>query len=159
MILKLTWFYYLVESKGQLLVIRRVTLIDCKGRRCCTTRFDVLELNVKTGDVKQVKSLRNRSIFIGLNSSFSVEVDRSLSHGGFKANCIYYTDDQVESKYTRSAFGCGFKDYVYSLSDEKFDSFYQGPSQLIIGEWRTSTTYMGRISYFYMIILSFTCTY
>lgn len=122
-------FFYLVESQGKLLAICLVTLRNVVRRRSCTTHFEVFELDVKTGKVEEVQSLGNTSIFIGSNSSFSVEVNEShsVSHG-FKPNCIYYTDDQDISPFATSANG--FEAYVYDFKTEKFDSYYRGPSQL-----------------------------
>ncbi|KAA8522322.1 hypothetical protein F0562_013317 [Nyssa sinensis] len=52
--------------------------------------FQVLELNVRNGKWVKVESLGNRALFLGCNSSFSVEASDIT---GCKANCIYFTDD------------------------------------------------------------------
>ncbi|KAL2903215.1 hypothetical protein RDABS01_001925 [Bienertia sinuspersici] len=96
------WFYNLVVSGGQLLVVRMVIKYEVRYRtdqqpkcRMRPTRFEVFELHVNNGNINQVLSLGNRSIFIGFNnSSFSVSVSVSVKAHGFKPNCIYYTDVQ-----------------------------------------------------------------
>ncbi|XP_021757471.1 uncharacterized protein LOC110722509 [Chenopodium quinoa] len=118
------WFHYLVESSGKLLVIRQVTrqeITTSKRRhifRFQTIRFEVFELNVMAGELNEVSSLGNRTIFLGLNSSFSVESSR-----GFKPNCIYYTDDSPRSTPCQTPGrhgGC-----LYNLTNGKFeDHFY-----------------------------------
>uniref|UniRef100_A0A803LRW5 arginine--tRNA ligase n=1 Tax=Chenopodium quinoa TaxID=63459 RepID=A0A803LRW5_CHEQI len=77
------YYYYLVESVGQLLVIRQVMGIDIPTMdydtpwlypRRLTRRFEVFELNVDDGMLEKVPSLGNKSVFIGASSSYSIEV-------------------------------------------------------------------------------------
>ncbi|KAL2903218.1 hypothetical protein RDABS01_001928 [Bienertia sinuspersici] len=65
------WFYNLVVSGGQLLVVRMVIKYEVRYRtnqqpkcRMRPTRFEVFELDVNNGNINQVLSLGNRSIFI-----------------------------------------------------------------------------------------------
>lgn len=52
--------------------------------------FVVFELDFKSETWTKVKDLGNRAIFLGLNSSFSIEMlDSSIC----KRNCIYFTND------------------------------------------------------------------
>ncbi|XP_050147593.1 F-box protein At2g26160-like [Malus sylvestris] len=74
---------YLVESAGALLLVTRSFIP--------TFEFRVFEVPLSNGDWSddaRVKSLGNRTLFLGYNSSFSVE----SSNYGCKANCIYYTN-------------------------------------------------------------------
>ncbi|XP_021733586.1 uncharacterized protein LOC110700368 [Chenopodium quinoa] len=92
------WYYYLVESAGQLLVIRQVIIhlnwYMIHITSCETKRFEVLELDVKDGKVKEVTNLGDRAIFTGSNSSFSVQVP-AHSNPGITANTIFNLDDRV----------------------------------------------------------------
>ena len=64
--------FYLVESAGSLLVVSR------EGKSCDhdygTTGFRVFELDEEDGMWERVNSLGNRALFLGHNSSFSVQV-------------------------------------------------------------------------------------
>ncbi|KAL2928338.1 hypothetical protein RDABS01_019652 [Bienertia sinuspersici] len=131
----INWLYHLVESVGKLLVVRQVLKYDVilspdnndkKTKYMCRTlKFEVLELDVKNGNIKQVPSLGNRSIFIGFNSNFSADV--SSAHG-FKPNCIYYTDDLSICLWKGPARG-GRNHCLFNLSKRKFQRiFYTGPS-------------------------------
>lgn len=74
---------YLVESPGALLLVTRSFVP--------TVEFRVFEVPLSNGDWSdgaEVKSLGTRTLFLGYNSSFSVE----SSNSGCKANCIYYTN-------------------------------------------------------------------
>ncbi|KAB2637585.1 F-box protein [Pyrus ussuriensis x Pyrus communis] len=71
---------YLVESPGALLLVTRSFVP--------TVEFRVFEVPLSNGDWSdgaEVKSLGTRTLFLGYNSSFSVE----SSNYGCKANCIY----------------------------------------------------------------------
>ncbi|KAK9733862.1 hypothetical protein RND81_04G097500 [Saponaria officinalis] len=68
-----------------LFVFRELEDRDTLELRC----FKVWEINVDTGEVKTVTSLGNRALFLGHNSSFSVEACPPVS----RPNCIYYTDN------------------------------------------------------------------
>uniref|UniRef100_A0A803LWA2 KIB1-4 beta-propeller domain-containing protein n=1 Tax=Chenopodium quinoa TaxID=63459 RepID=A0A803LWA2_CHEQI len=119
-----SWCHYLVESLGQLLVVRQALIIDKINLRRWTKRFEVLELNVKDGQVKKVQSLGNRAIFVGMNSSFSVDVS---GVSGFKPNCIYNTDDRVTKKWSGCKFYCS-DTCIYNLTDGRWYKLDYGSS-------------------------------
>ncbi|XP_021762971.1 uncharacterized protein LOC110727699 [Chenopodium quinoa] len=124
------FFYYLVKSQGQLLIIGQVVryfAMKYKPRRC-TTRFELLELNVDNGKVKEVSRLGNRAFFIGPNnSSFSVEVSPSLANG-FMSNCVYFVDIQ-EHGPCKGPGRDGRDHCVYNLASSKFERrFYNDHS-------------------------------
>ncbi|KAL9235678.1 hypothetical protein vseg_010419 [Gypsophila vaccaria] len=117
---------YLVESAGKLLFVWR-ELEDRDEITVDLRCFKVWEINVDTGDAEIVTNLGNRALFLGNNSSFSVEACPPVS----KSNCIYYTDNYHHNhllfpeEITRCDMG------VYDLSvGRKIEDFYQGPSCL-----------------------------
>ncbi|XP_056688930.1 F-box protein SKIP23-like [Spinacia oleracea] len=128
------YLYYLVESVGQLLVIRQVMWVNTNHHWCrrCTVKFEVLELNVDTGKVTEVTSLGNRAVFVGSNSSFSVEV--SPAHNYFKPNCIYKCDDYVTCRQSgcrdEAEDGC-----IYNLTDGKFEKLYDFAKCNTLHQW------------------------
>ncbi|TXG50392.1 hypothetical protein EZV62_022916 [Acer yangbiense] len=71
---------YLVESAGKLLVVaRHVVFVEDEFNSLRlvaygTDAFHVLEVDLSSNKWSQVKNLGNRSLFLGENSSFSVEV-------------------------------------------------------------------------------------
>ncbi|XP_074276078.1 putative F-box protein At5g55150 [Silene latifolia] len=79
---------YLVESNGVLLLVLR-ELEDYDAYTLELGCFTVCEIDVDTGEATEKKSLGNRALFLGHNSSFSVEASPPIC----KPNCIYYTDN------------------------------------------------------------------
>ncbi|KAK9756794.1 hypothetical protein RND81_01G121800 [Saponaria officinalis] len=77
---------YLVELDNILFVIRRRILLDKRDGKYKTWNFVVWEVNVESTETKQTKNLRDKAVFLGHNSSFSIKAK------GCKPNCIYYTD-------------------------------------------------------------------
>ncbi|KAK9733865.1 hypothetical protein RND81_04G097800 [Saponaria officinalis] len=117
---------YLVESAGKLLFVLRELEDqdeDTLELRC----FKVWEIDVDTGEVKTVTSLGNRALFLGHNSSFSVEACPPVS----RPNCIYYTDnyDHNHLLFPETITRCDMGVYDLSLG-RKIGEFYQGPSRL-----------------------------
>ncbi|KAJ7961485.1 F-box protein [Quillaja saponaria] len=92
---------YLVESSGKLLAVLRTggqarslfegSTIYSYG----TAPFLVFELNISNRSCTRLESLENRALFVGRNSSISVN---ALNICGCKANSIYFTDDANESR-------------------------------------------------------------
>ncbi|XP_021735877.1 putative F-box protein At5g55150 [Chenopodium quinoa] len=128
---------YLVEAESTLLVIHRYVhlagdddepdypKIDEAHYR--TTKFEIYELDVDNWKAKEVEGVGKRAIFVGLGSS-TFSVDASLDKCGCKANCIYFTDDNIEA-YCSSKLGGGSDMGVYRLDEKIIDRFYKGPSQ------------------------------
>ncbi|KAJ7958183.1 F-box protein [Quillaja saponaria] len=55
-----------------------------------TLRFDVYMLNENSRRWTQVRSLGNKALLLGYNRGICLSASK---HPGFKANCIYFTDD------------------------------------------------------------------
>lgn len=111
---------YLVECLGRLLVvIRNVRLRDYEKQVYGTSRFHVFGLDLKTMEWEKVESLGSRSLFLGFNSSVSME-----SNGlNFKPNCIYFTDDYCCGAHWIK--GTEGKDIgVYSLEDRSIKPYF-----------------------------------
>ncbi|XP_004300850.1 PREDICTED: F-box protein SKIP23-like [Fragaria vesca subsp. vesca] len=79
----------LVESAGDLLVVLRYSF-ESSHR---IVGFRVFKVPFDTDDWTEVEDLGNRALFLGDNSSFSVETSPGYSR--CKANCIYFTTDRV----------------------------------------------------------------
>ncbi|GAB4829057.1 hypothetical protein Ancab_018718 [Ancistrocladus abbreviatus] len=115
---------YLVESDGRLLVVKRGIRednVDCKS-----TAFWVLELDVIRGGAREVKDLGSRSLFLGDNSSMSIEASRRY---GCRANCVYYTDDCFADYWPRVITG-GKDMGIFDLLDGSVEPLYAGGESL-----------------------------
>ncbi|XP_021838119.2 uncharacterized protein [Spinacia oleracea] len=129
--------FYLVQVESKLLVVHRHHLLLDNHERnpentnevCWTICFEVFELNVDNGKLKSVEGVGNQAIFIGLNSTFSVEA--SSGKRGCKPNCIYFIDDNTEYFQEDAVLmGGGIDMGIYSLDEGKLiERFYEGPSQ------------------------------
>ncbi|KAJ7961488.1 F-box protein [Quillaja saponaria] len=138
---------YLVESSGKLLAVLRIgveamfesgvirtyegTEIYAYG----TTQFLVFELNISNRSWTRLESLENRALFVGHNSSISVN---AWSICGCKANSIYFTDD-TEDFYVieNGAYGLysdltergGGRDMgVWNMVDGSIEPLFNPPS-------------------------------
>ncbi|KAA8522384.1 hypothetical protein F0562_013255 [Nyssa sinensis] len=119
---------YLVESLGKLLIVLRQGVTTRDDYTHGTTRLRVFELNWE-----EVQSLGNRALFLGFNSSFSVEASNEI-----KANCIYFTDDCFEAYYSASFADEGAPNYhpegggkdmgIFNLSDGSIEPHFRGRS-------------------------------
>ncbi|KNA13036.1 hypothetical protein SOVF_119810, partial [Spinacia oleracea] len=90
---------YLVVVESSLLVIHRdVFLLEEEAKEnedyYWTKSFEIFELNVENGEAKRVKCVGDWAIFVGLNSTFSIEATSDIR--GCRSNCIYFTDDCCE---------------------------------------------------------------
>ncbi|XP_056688835.1 uncharacterized protein [Spinacia oleracea] len=128
--------FYLIEVESKLLVLHRHHLLleddeinpEKSNEVYWTICFEVIELNLDNGSVKSVEDIGNRAIFIGLNSTFSVEA--STDKHGCKPNCIYFIDDNTEYFNHDGLMGRGIDMGIYSLDEGKLiERFYEGPSQ------------------------------
>lgn len=97
---------YLVESGGALVVVTRSR----------ANKFQVFEVDLTTNTWTKVKDLGNRALFLGLNSSFSIEIlDSSIC----ERNCIYFTDcSQVEIQFTDKWKVNGKNMGIYDIRDD-----------------------------------------
>ncbi|XP_010025981.2 F-box protein SKIP23 [Eucalyptus grandis] len=112
---------YLVQSTtGSLLVVSRRGQYRPRG----TFRFHVFEIDLVAQSWRGIKTLKNSSLFLGWNSSFSLEVDEKHH---IKPNCIYFTDDFIDnSRVTKDGGG---KDMgIYHLQDGTIEPHFQGKS-------------------------------
>ncbi|XP_056167645.1 uncharacterized protein LOC130138230 [Syzygium oleosum] len=82
--------HYLVECRRSLLVVSQEWQ---QGSRFVTSRFRAFLLDLEANTWTKVDSLGNASLFLGLDSSFSVEV--SDQHRGIEPDCIYFADDRM----------------------------------------------------------------
>ncbi|KAB2637588.1 F-box protein SKIP23-like [Pyrus ussuriensis x Pyrus communis] len=97
---------YLVESAGALLLVKcPIETIEY---------FKVFKVPTSDGNWSnsELKNLGNRSLFLGCNSSFSVEA----SNYGCKANCIYYTNRPLQRQQ-------GEDMGIFNMEDGKVESY------------------------------------
>ncbi|KAL3724938.1 hypothetical protein ACJRO7_030015 [Eucalyptus globulus] len=113
---------YLVQSTtGSLSVMSRQGQQEPGAR---TSRFDVVAIYLETQPWTEVKNLKNTSLFLGWNSSFSLEINEKHH---IKSKRIYFTDDYLESsRHTKNGGG---KDMgIYHLEDGKIEPHFSGKS-------------------------------
>lgn len=107
---------YLVESGGALVVVTRSR----------ANKFQVFEVDLTTNTWTEVKDLGNRALYLGLNSSFSIEIlDSSIC----ERNCIYFTDcSQVEIQFTDKWKVNGKNMRIYDIRDDSIVPHFMGKS-------------------------------
>ena len=92
-----------------------------------TYGFQAFEVYLGTKRWKEIKNLANRSIFLGHNSSLSLDVS---SNPRCKTNCIYFTDDYGEGywyMHEEEHTEFGGKDMgIYNLQDGTVEPLYKG---------------------------------
>lgn len=144
LVASLNWPYtspgqsYLVESSSDntlLVVHREPEWIDneddflnfSEDHRYWTALFKVWEVDIDSGEANELESLGNRALFVGLNSSFSLDASTVR---GCKLNCIYYIDNLVQL-FVNSPLKGGTDMGVYDLAlGKKIQDFYDGPFRL-----------------------------
>ncbi|KAK2663761.1 hypothetical protein Ddye_002335 [Dipteronia dyeriana] len=107
--------FYLVESAGKFLVVGRK--FHYRITDYGTTAFRVVEVDLSRNqnEWSPVKNLGNRALFVGDNSSLSVQV---FDNSNFKPNRIYFTEDWRELYFCRHyPEGVGRDMGIYNLQD------------------------------------------
>ncbi|XP_062152147.1 uncharacterized protein LOC133860585 [Alnus glutinosa] len=128
--------YYLVESLGDLLWVRRIFTNYMNGDGEIifnykllkfpdqTIMFDVYRLDFSQNTWKYIKCIGDQSLFLGTNQSLSLP---ARDFPSLKANCIYFTDDscEIHKKYPPcDREGYGGHDYGhYELGGYAFGEF------------------------------------
>ncbi|XP_009613257.1 F-box protein At4g35733-like isoform X1 [Nicotiana tomentosiformis] len=111
--------FYLVELSGTLLLVTRFSHGGCQ-----TFKFKVFELDLIKLELKEINTLGDSAIFLGLNGASSVDSSKFI---GVKPNHIYFTDDW-EEEFKHVEDGGGRDMGAYNIEDEKIESFYPGLS-------------------------------
>ncbi|XP_049360020.1 F-box protein At2g26160-like [Solanum verrucosum] len=119
--------FYLVEVSGALLLVTRFYNIDEDevdfangGRSVETYKFEVCELDVTKGELKEIKNLGDSTIFVGRNEASCID---SSKFTGIKPNHIYFTDDWFDFDREQEG-GVGRDMGAYNLEDGKIESIY-----------------------------------
>ncbi|KAH0643157.1 hypothetical protein KY290_034762 [Solanum tuberosum] len=123
-------FFHLVEVSGALLFVIQICDYeepDGPNGGYSASMFRVWEIDVIKGEAKVVKELGDRAIFLGRNASINISNVSSKQVVGVKPNHIYFTDGWTEM-YLQLEGGGGRDMGLYSLEDEKIQSFYDGIS-------------------------------
>ncbi|XP_059290254.1 putative F-box protein At3g25750 [Lycium ferocissimum] len=117
--------FCLVEVSGAPLFLTQFS--ECEkldgpngGRK--TSKFRVWEIDETKGELKEIKSLEDRAIFLGCNGSISIDSSKSIE---VKPNHIYYTDNW---KFFKIEGGDGRDMGAYSLEHGTIQPFYPGIS-------------------------------
>lgn len=96
-----------------------------------TNEFVALELDISIGNWTPIKSLGTRSLFLGHNSSMSIDASTNFH---CKSNCIYFTNDfpksysymDIINKQTGSGGGGGGADMrIYNMEDGNIERFFE----------------------------------
>ncbi|XP_030549775.1 putative F-box protein At5g55150 [Rhodamnia argentea] len=103
--------HYLVEWSGSLLVVTQEWQDEFE-----TSGFQAFLLDLEASTWTKVDSLGNTSLFLGLNSSFSMEV--TDQHGGIEPNCIYFTDDRTYKLTKGEDMG------IYHMADGRIEPLF-----------------------------------
>lgn len=116
--------YYLVEVNNALLLVVKTCRYpdDNIDGPVDTVKCEVYELDALNGKLKEITTLGNSAIFLGLNGPTSVDSTRFT---GVKPNYIYFTDDWSEENYFLEC-GAGKDMGAYNLEDGNIESFYPG---------------------------------
>ncbi|KAF6165519.1 hypothetical protein GIB67_015842 [Kingdonia uniflora] len=101
--------YYLVESLGELLLVRR----SVRAGPCLTCGFEVFKHDPTTSNWVKVESLSNKMLFLGDNSSFAIS---TLDFPAYKPNCIFFTSNTYYHDLWRWPSHMG----VFDLADGSF---------------------------------------
>ncbi|XP_019228459.1 PREDICTED: putative F-box protein At1g65770 [Nicotiana attenuata] len=106
--------FYLVEVSGALLLVTRFASEGPNGGPE-TLKFRVFELDVIKGELKEINTLGESSIFLGRNGASYIDSSKFI---GVKRNQIYFSDDWTD--YYSTLEGGGGRDMgTYDLESEK----------------------------------------
>ncbi|KAK2988915.1 hypothetical protein RJ640_026183 [Escallonia rubra] len=120
--------YLLGWLNNTLLVVSRKGVQLTDAGNYGTTTFQVFQLDLRDKKWSEINNLGNRALFLGFNSSFSMEASDT---NRCKANCIYFTDDCVDSY--RSFPGGGGRDMgVFNLLDGSIEPHFDGRSLSLV---------------------------
>ncbi|KAK3033224.1 hypothetical protein RJ639_033104 [Escallonia herrerae] len=120
--------YLLGWLNNTLLVVSRKGVQLTDAGNYGTTTFRVFQLDLRDKKWSEINNLGNRALFLGFNSSFSMETS---GMNRCKANCIYFTDDCVDSY--RSFPGGGGRDMgVFNISDGSIKPHFDGRSLSLV---------------------------
>lgn len=108
---------YMVESVESLLVVRRKGV--CNRGTYRASKFQVFQVDLSNKTWTEVKSLGDRALFLGRNSSISV----LCSSGGFN-NCIYFTDDCSQNQVILLKEGEDIG--IYNMGDGRIKPYFEG---------------------------------
>ncbi|KAF5729124.1 hypothetical protein HS088_TW21G01282 [Tripterygium wilfordii] len=91
--------FYLVESRGELLLIVRVMLKHLGTWRRCTQSFSVFKLDTRNDPKSwvRVEDIHGRILFVARGPPQLIELSDFHDLSGFESNCIYYIDDEHNS--------------------------------------------------------------
>lgn len=124
---------YLVQSTtGSLLFVSQwedfLDFSMSRRRPTKSYRFHVFEIDLDTQTCTEVMSLENTSLFLGFNSSFSLEVDEGHV---IKPNCIYFTEDYLRlSQFTEDGGNTNMG--IYHLEDGTIEPHVKGKSSPLL---------------------------
>ncbi|KDO51367.1 hypothetical protein CISIN_1g041839mg [Citrus sinensis] len=116
---------YLVESDGTLLVVWRRRAYPSENYNSCrgTYAFQVFKVDLFANTWMEIKDIGNRALFLGHNSSLSVQVlDSSICI----PNSIYFTDDSWRSYMARRRRGGGKDMGIYNIQDGSMVPYFKG---------------------------------
>ncbi|XP_048137006.1 putative F-box protein At5g55150 [Rhodamnia argentea] len=124
---------YLVQAMtGSLLFVSQWE--DCsdfsmsRRRPTGSYRFDVFEIDLDTQTYTEVLSLENKSLFLGHNSSFCLEVDENHI---IESNCIYFTKYNIPpSQFTEDGGVTNMG--IYHLKDGTIKPHVKGKSSPLL---------------------------
>ncbi|XP_010693576.2 uncharacterized protein LOC104906508 [Beta vulgaris subsp. vulgaris] len=141
-----TWFYIVPfnQNESTLLIVQRkmcnkpnkddmsnINTNNNNPKRWWVESISLIELNVDNGETKLIDNIGNRALFVGLNSTFFVEVEDEAFSGKDKrccrANSIYFTDGKFGGNHRRA----GETDLrIFCLKEGKMvEPYYEGPSR------------------------------
>ncbi|XP_060171460.1 F-box protein At2g26160-like [Lycium barbarum] len=98
--------FYLIEVSSSLLIVTQF-----RGDGGEIFAFRVSELDVIRGELKEINTLGNSAIFLGLKGAISIDSSKSTT---FKPNHIYFVDGWSDLPNAKA----------YNLEDKKIESFY-----------------------------------
>lgn len=122
---------YLVESFGDIFMVRRNYHGNDKGLGGNTRDFNVYKLDIKTKEWKEVFDIGDVALFIGNSPGTSCRLSSFLTNKSCKPNSIYFNDETTlylkHDNHGILDFAYGGSDMgIFSLTDRTIHSFYHG---------------------------------